>query len=83
MCPAGQVSQEHQRFGSWRGRQAPSPRIVIAQMGANMAEMSSMSESEIHAVMEEQACKQQKDKSKFLEYRKNNTQGDMESQFHC
>jgi hypothetical protein len=44
---------------------------------ADMAKMSSMRESEIHAVMKEQARKRQEDQSKFLEYR-SNTQGDME-----
>jgi hypothetical protein len=47
------------------------------QMEAEMSEMSSMSESEILAVMEEQARKKQKDQRKYLEYR-SNTQGDME-----
>jgi hypothetical protein len=47
------------------------------QVEAGMSEMSSMSESEIHAVMEEQARKKQEDQRKFLEYR-SNTQGDME-----
>jgi hypothetical protein len=39
-----------------------------------------MSESEIHAVMEEQARKKQEDQRKFLEYR-SKTQGDMEWHF--
>jgi hypothetical protein len=43
------------------------------------SEMSSMSESEIHAVMEEQARKKQEDQRKFLEYRDSSKrQGDME-----
>ncbi len=42
---------------------------------AEMAEMSSMSESEIYAVMEEQSRKNQEEKRKFLEYHYN-TQGD-------
>jgi hypothetical protein len=44
---------------------------------ADMAKMSSMSEFEIHAVMEEQALKKQEDQCKFLEYHCN-MQGDME-----
>jgi hypothetical protein len=47
------------------------------QVEADMAEMSSMSESEIHAVMEEKARKKQEDQRKFLEYH-SKTQGDME-----
>jgi hypothetical protein len=47
------------------------------QVEADMSEMSSMSESEIHAVMEKQARKKQEDQRKFLEYRCK-TQGDME-----
>ncbi len=47
-----------------------------------MSEMSSMSESEIHAVMEEQARKKQEAQSKFLEY-SNNMQGDLEWHFRC
>ncbi len=47
------------------------------QVEADMSEMSSMSESEIHAVMEEQAPKKQEDQRKFLEYR-SKTQGEME-----
>jgi hypothetical protein len=50
------------------------------ELEADMAEMSNMSESEIHAVMEEQARKKQEDQCKFLEY-SSNTQGDME--WHC
>jgi hypothetical protein len=42
-----------------------------------MSEMSSMRESEIHAVMEEQARKKQEDQRKFLKYR-SKTQGCME-----
>jgi hypothetical protein len=44
------------------------------QVEADMAEMSSMSESEMHAVIEEQARKRQEDQRKLLEYR-SNTQG--------
>jgi hypothetical protein len=47
------------------------------QVEADMSEMSSMSESEIHAVMKEQARKKQEDQRKFLEYR-SNTRGDLE-----
>jgi hypothetical protein len=47
------------------------------QVEADMSEMSSMSDSEIHAVMEEQARKKQEDQRKFLEY-SSNTQGDLE-----
>jgi hypothetical protein len=39
--------------------------------------MPGMSESEIHAVMEEQARKKQEVQHKFMEY-SSNTQGDME-----
>jgi hypothetical protein len=49
---------------------------------ADMSEMTSMSESEIHAVMEEQARKKQEDKRKFLEYR-SNTRGDLGGHFRC
>jgi hypothetical protein len=49
---------------------------------ADMSEMSSMSESEIHAVMKEQVRKKQVDKRKFLEY-SSNMQGDMEWHFRC
>jgi hypothetical protein len=52
------------------------------QVEAEMSEMSSMSESEIHAVMKEQARKKQKDQRKFLEY-SSNTQGDIEWHFRC
>jgi hypothetical protein len=41
-----------------------------------------MSESEIHAVMKEQARKKQEDQRKFLEY-SCNMQGDMEWHFRC
>ncbi len=47
------------------------------QVEADMSEMSSMSESEIHAVMEEQARKKKEDQRKFLEY-SSKTQGEME-----
>ncbi len=47
-----------------------------------MSEMSGMSESEIHAVMKEQASKKQEDQRKFLEYR-SNTQDDLEWHFRC
>ncbi len=50
------------------------------QVEADMAEMPSMSDSEIHAVMEERARKEQEDKLKFLEY-PSNTQGDVEWHF--
>ncbi len=55
------------------------------QVESDMSEMSSMSESEIHAVMKEQARKKQEDRRKlhkFLEYR-SNTRGDMEWHFRC
>ena len=52
------------------------------QVEADMSEMTSMSESEIHAVMEEQARKKQEDKRKFLEYR-SNTRGDLGGHFRC
>ncbi len=41
-----------------------------------------MSESEIHAVMEEQARKKQEIHRKFMEYR-SKTQGDLECHFRC
>jgi hypothetical protein len=41
------------------------------QVEADMSEMSSMSESEIQVVMEEQARKKQEAQCKFLEYRRN------------
>ncbi len=47
-----------------------------------MSDMSSMSESEILAVMKEQARKIQEDQRKFLEY-SSNTQGDMQLRFRC
>ena len=50
------------------------------QVEADMSEMTSMSESEIHAVMEEQARKKQEDERKFLEYR-SNTRGDLGGHF--
>jgi hypothetical protein len=54
------------------------------QVEADMSEMSTMSESKIHAVMEEQARKKQEAQRKFLEYRSNlNTQGDLEWHFRC
>ncbi len=52
------------------------------QVEADMSEMSSMSESEIHAVMKEQASKKQEDQRKFLKYR-SNTRGDLEWHFRC
>jgi hypothetical protein len=52
------------------------------QVEASMSEMSSMSESEIHAVMKEQARKKQEDQRKFLEYL-SNTRGDLEWHFCC
>ena len=52
------------------------------QVEADMSEMTSMSESEIHAVMEEQARKKQEDQCKFLEYR-SNTRGDLGGHFRC
>jgi hypothetical protein len=67
------------------GRPSLSPATKNSyrnQMEADMSEMSSMSEFEIHAVMEEQARKKQEDQSKFLEY-SCNTQGDMEWHFRC
>jgi hypothetical protein len=41
-----------------------------------------MSETEINAVMEEQARKKQEDQRKFLEYR-SKTQGDFEWHLRC
>ncbi len=52
------------------------------QVEADMSEMSSMSESEIHAVMKEQARKKQEDQRKFLEY-SSKTRGDFEWHFRC
>jgi hypothetical protein len=52
------------------------------QVEADMSEMSSMSESEIHAVMKEQARQKQEDQRKFLEYI-SNRQGDIEWHFRC
>jgi hypothetical protein len=52
------------------GRPSMSPatkKRYCDQVEADMSEMSSMSESEIHAVMEEQARKNQEDQRKFLE----------------
>ncbi len=60
-------------------------RSVIATKWKPTCLMSSMSESEIHAVMEEQARKKQEDQRKFLEYR-SKTQGDLDSlgwHFRC
>jgi hypothetical protein len=67
------------------GRPSLSPatkKLYQDQVEADMSEMSGMSESEIHAVMEDQgsarqARKKQEDQCKFLEYCRN-TQGDME-----
>jgi hypothetical protein len=67
------------------GRLSLSPATKMRyrdQVEADMSEMSSMSESEVHAVMEEQARKKQEDQSKFLKYH-SNTQGDLEWHFHC
>ncbi len=97
MCLAGQMSQAHQRFGSWplsgQAYESPSSNDVTEveyatewysespgrlslspatkkrycnQVEADMSEMSSMSESEIHAVIKEQARKKQEDQRKFL-----------------
>jgi hypothetical protein len=52
------------------------------QVEADMSEMSSMSKSEIHFVMKEQARKKLEDQRKFLEY-SSNTQGNMEWHFRC
>ncbi len=52
------------------------------QVEADMSKMSSMSESEIHALMKEQARKKQEDQRKFLEYR-STTRGDLEWHFRC
>ena len=48
----------------------------------DMSEMTSMSESEIHAVMEEQARKKKEADRKFLECR-SNTQGELGGPFRC
>ncbi len=47
------------------------------QVEADMSDITSMNEPEIHAVMEKQARKKQEDQRKFLEYR-SKTQGEME-----
>jgi hypothetical protein len=52
------------------------------QVEADMSDMTSMSESEIHAMMEEQARIKQEDQRKFLEYR-SNTRGDLGWHFRC
>jgi hypothetical protein len=52
------------------------------QVEADMSKMTSMSESEIHAVMEEQARKKQEAQRKILEYR-SKTQGHLEWHFRC
>ncbi len=52
------------------------------QVEGDLSEMSSMSESEIHAVMKEQARKKQEGQGKFLEYC-SNTRGDLEWHFRC
>ncbi len=72
-------------YSESQGRLLLSPATVKLyryQVEADMAKMPSMSETEIHAVMEEQACKKQEDQHKCLEYR-SNAQGDMEWHFRC
>jgi hypothetical protein len=67
-------------FSESPGRPSLSPatkKRYRDQLEADMSEMSSVSESEIHAVMKEQARKKQEDQRKFLEYC-SNRQGDME-----
>jgi hypothetical protein len=62
------------------GRPSLSPatkKRYRGQVEDYMSEMSNMRESEIHAVMKEQARTKQEDQRKFLEYC-SNTQGDME-----
>ncbi len=52
------------------------------QVEADMSEMTSMSGTEIHAVMEEQARKKKEDDRNFLECR-SNTQGEQGGLFRC
>ncbi len=69
------------------GRPSLSPatkKRYGGQVEADMSEMSSMSESEIHChpVMKEQARKKQEDQRKFLEF-SSNPQGNMQWHFRC
>ncbi len=67
------------------GRPSLSPatkKRYCDQVEADMSEMSSMNESEIHAVMKEQARKKREEQRKILEYR-SNTRGDLEWHFRC
>ncbi len=75
-----EVKYANEWYSESPGRPSLSPatkKRYRYQVEADMSEMSRMSESEIHAVMEEQARKQQEEQRKFLEYL-SNTQGDME-----
>ncbi len=80
-----EVENATEWYSELPGRPSLSPatkKRYRYQVEADMSDMSSMRESEIHAVMEEQGRKKQEDQGKFLEY-SSKTQGDLEWHFRC
>ncbi len=64
------------------GRRCRQRRRNHDELEAEMEDMTSMSESEIQAEMDEQVRKNQEADRKFMEYRRN-TQGEVECGFRC
>ena len=82
---ATEVEYATEWYSESPGRPSLSPatkKRYRDQVEADMSEMTSMSENEIQAVMEEQARKKKEDDRKFLECR-SNTQGELGGPFRC
>ncbi len=70
-------------FGvAWSAVAVARDQEALSRPSGSRHVWTSMSESEIHAVMEEQARKKQEDSRKFLEY-SSNTRGDLGGHFRC
>jgi hypothetical protein len=87
--PSSKDATEVEYATEWHSESPGRPSLSPAtkkryrdEVERDMSEMTSMSESEIHAVMEEQARKKKEADRKFLECR-SNTQGELGGPFRC